>query len=165
MKRVSVAGLAVEETTRAPLVLLREDDAPHRVMPIFIGQSEATAIALEINGQTPPRPLSHDLMASLVDILDGQLEAVEVTELSGGIFIASLEVRGPGGSHRVDARPSDGIALALRLGAPLFVGEAVLDEAGTVPPVEIDEEHIDETVDEFRSFLEGLDPSEFQDPN
>lgn len=165
MKRVALAGLAVEETSGTPLVLLREEDVPHRVVPIFIGSSEATAIALEINGQTPPRPLSHDLMASLVRALDGELEAVEVTELSGGTFIASLVVRSPAGNRRVDARPSDGIALALRLGAPLFVSEAVLDEAGASDPVDMDEEDIEETVDEFRSFLEGLDPSEFEDRN
>lgn len=165
MKRVALTGLAVEERSGAPLVLLREEDPPHRVVPIFIGAPEATAIALEINGQTPPRPLSHDLMASLVETLDGELEAVEVTELSGGTFIANLALRGPAGNRRVDARPSDGIALALRLGAPLFVSEAVLDEAGAVPPPEIDEEAIEETVDEFRSFLDGLDPSEFDDRN
>lgn len=155
----------MEETSGAPLVLLREEDAPHRVVPIFIGASEATAIALEMSGQTPPRPLSHDLMASLVQTLDGQLEAVEVTELSGGTFIASLVLHGPSGDHRVDARPSDGIALALRLDAPLFVSEAVLEEAGAIEPAEMDEEDIDETVDEFRSFLDGIDPSEFEDRN
>jgi bifunctional DNase/RNase len=165
MKRVALAGLAVESTSGTPLVLLREEVAPHRVVPIFIGAPDATAIAMVINGQTPPRPLSHDLMASLVDTLDGQLEAVEVTELSGGTFIANVALHGPSGNRCVDARPSDGIALALRLGAPLFVSEAVLDEAGTVPQAEIDEADIEETVDEFRSFLQGLDPSEFGDRN
>jgi uncharacterized protein len=167
MKRVMVAGLAMEATSGVPLVVLREDDAPHRLLPIFIGGPEAAAIALAVTGQASPRPLTHDLMAALVQSLDGHLNSVEVTELREGSYLASLSVHGPAGEQRLDTRPSDAIALAVRLGAPLFVADEVLDEAGTLPAGEgevvMDDATIDQTVDEFRTFLDDIDPSQFED--
>lgn len=161
MKRVELAGLAVEESSGTPVVFLREDDEPHRLLPIFVGGPEAAAIALAVSGNVPPRPLTYDLMASLVENLAGHVDSVEVTELRDGAFLASLAIHGPAGERRLDTRPSDAIALAVRLGAPLFVAEEVLDEAGTEPTVEVDEGAIDEAVDEFRSFLDEVDASQF----
>ncbi len=170
MKRVELVGLHLEGTTGTPLVLLREDDAPHRILPIFVGASEAVAIAVALGGEQPQRPLTHDVMAALVQQLDARVDALEVTELSDGAFVASLALTGPHGQQRVDTRPSDGIALAMRVGAPLFVSEAVLDEAGAVVADDLDgdldddaldEETIDEAVAEFRTFLDDLDPADF----
>ncbi len=166
MKRVMVAGLAMEATSGVPLVVLREDDAPHRLLPIFIGGPEAAAIALAVSGQASPRPLTHDLMAALVQSLDGHLDSVEVTDLREGSYLATLSVHGPAGEQRLDTRPSDAIALAVRLGAPVFVADQVLDEAGTLPAAEgdeavMDDATIDQTVDEFRAFLDDIDPSQF----
>ena len=162
MIAVDIAGLQVEATTGAPVVLLREQEAPHRVLPIFIGGPEAAAIALALSAQTPPRPLTHDLMVSLVEQLDARVDRVEVTLLRDGVYFAELAVSGPQGAQRLDSRPSDAIALAVRVRAPLFVAEAVLDEAGAVvdmlsgqPP---DEQAIEEQVAAFRSTLESLDP-------
>ena len=118
--------------------------------------------------------MTHDLMASVVDALDGRLDAVEVTELHDGAFLANLTLSGPAGQHRIDTRPSDAIALAVRLRAPLFVAEAVLDEAGALPPAEPDDDTaaddtvaieaaIDAEVDQFRAFLDELDPTDFID--
>lgn len=159
---VDIAGLQVEATTGAPVVLLREHDAPYRVLPIFIGGPEAAAIALALSAQTPPRPLTHDLMVSLVEHLDARVDRVEVTLLRDGVYFAELSVSGPQGAQRLDSRPSDAIALAVRVHAPLFVAEAVLEEAGAVvdtpdqaPP---DEQSIEEQVAAFRSSLEKLDP-------
>jgi bifunctional DNase/RNase len=162
MREVELAALAVEASSGAPLVVLREQDEPHRLLTLFIGVPEAAAIAFGVSGETPPRPLTHDLTAALVESLGGHLDAVEVTELRDGSYVAALAVRGPAGEHRLDTRPSDGIALAVRLGAPMFVAEAVLDEAGTLPEAEIDEDAIDAAVDEFRSFLDDVDPAEFR---
>jgi bifunctional DNase/RNase len=145
-------------------VLLREHDAPHRVLPIFVGGPEAASIAVALSGQASPRPLTHDVMASLVQSLDAHVDAVEVTDLHDGAFLAAISVSGPGGGHRLDTRPSDAIALAVRLGAPLFVSDEVLDEAGTVIPEAPDDEAIDEAVAEFREFLDELDPASFADP-
>ena len=104
-------------------------------------------------------------MATLVESLDGHVDAAEVTELRDGSFLARLAVHGPAGDHYVDTRPSDAIALAMRVGAPLFVSESVLDEAGTLPAPDdedaLDTEAIDEAVEEFRSFLDDVDPSQF----
>lgn len=166
MKRVELAGLAYEAVSGSPVVVLREHDDPHRLLPIFVGGPDAAAIALAVSGQAPPRPLTHDLMVALLRSLDGRVDAVEVTEIRDGTYFSTLSVHGPGGEQRLETRPSDAIALAVRLGAPLFVAEAVLDEAGTLPHVDdvaevLDEATIDEAVDEFRSFLDEIDPSHF----
>lgn len=159
-------GIHVEATTGSPLVLLREHDEPHRLLPIFIGPNEAASIALVLGGESAPRPLSHDLMAALVGAVGAEIEAVEVTELREGTFIAALAVRTPTGELRLDTRPSDAIALAVRVGAPLYVHEDVLDEAASVPEgEELDDEAIAEAVAEFRSFLDEVDPSTFEDPD
>ncbi|HUW01017.1 MAG TPA: bifunctional nuclease family protein [Acidimicrobiales bacterium] len=168
MKLMDLVGLGIEPTTGSPVVMLREHDEPHRMLPIFVGGLEATAIGLALSGEEPPRPMTHDLMASLVQSLEGEVDAAEVTELRDGSFFARLALHGPGGDRTVDTRPSDAIALAVRIGAPVFVDEAVLDEAGSLPepgddesePV-IDEAQIDEAVEEFRSFLDDIDPAQF----
>jgi len=160
MKLVDVLGLHIETTSGAPLVLLREQDEPHRVLPIFVGGPEAASIALALSGESPPRPLTHDVMAALMESVDAYVEAVEVTDVRDGAFLAELAISGPSGGTRLDTRPSDGIALALRLGAPLFVSDAVLEEAGTVLTEEPDEDAIEEEVAEFRNLLDELDPAD-----
>lgn len=161
VRPVQILGVHLEPTSGTPLVLLREDDGPQRVLPIFVGHVEAAAIALALDGQTPPRPLTYDVMANLVLSLDGRVDRVEVTELRDGTFVAELAVTGPGGERRLDVRPSDAIALAVRVEAPVFVSDAVLDEAGTVLVEELDQEAIDAQVSEFRSLLDGFNPAEF----
>lgn len=162
VKQVELVALTVEAGSRAPLVLLREQDAPRRVLPIFVGPVEATAIALALGDDSPPRPLTHDLMVALVETAQARIERVEVTELREGTFFAELTVSGPAGERRVDSRPSDAIALAVRVDAPLYVSGAVLDEAGAVWAEAIDEAAIDEEVARFRSALEAVDPAQLQ---
>jgi hypothetical protein len=98
-------------------------------------------------------------MAALVESLDARVTAVEVTALRDGAFLAKLVVSGPSGERRLDARPSDGIALAVRSGAPLYAAEDVLGEAGTVLADQPDEEAVDRAVAEFRGYLDRLDPA------
>ncbi|HXZ61571.1 MAG TPA: bifunctional nuclease family protein [Acidimicrobiales bacterium] len=164
MRQVEIAGLGLEATSGAPLVVLRETDEPHRLLPIFVGATEAAAIGLALAGQAPTRPLAYDLMATLVETLGAHIDRVEVTELRDGAFFAELAVTGPAGDRRLDTRPSDAIALALRTHAPLFVSDAVLDDAGAVLPDTtdpIDPAAIDVEVAAFRSELEELDPEVF----
>lgn len=171
MKHVDLVGLHLEASSGAPLVLLREQDEPHRMLPIFIGGPEAASIALALSGQEPPRPVTHDLLAALLETLDLRVHHVEVTEVRNGTFVAELAVDGPGGGRRLDSRPSDAIALAVRVHAPLYVSDEVLDEAGAivseVPDDALedeapDDEVIDDEVARFRSFLDELDPGAFE---
>jgi len=164
MISVELVGIQVDPTSGAAALVLREQEAPNRLLPIMIGHADASSIAIAASGTRPPRPMTHDLMASVVDALDGHLDSVEVTELADGAFLANLTLSGPAGQRRIDTRPSDAIALAVRLQAPLFVSEAVLDEAGAVPVLDdadVDELAIDAEVDQFRAFLDELDPTDF----
>jgi uncharacterized protein len=174
VKPVDLLGVQLEPSSGSLVVLLREHDEPHRVLPLFVGGPEASAIAYGAAGAVAPRPMAHDVMASLVAQLGGQLERVEVTALEDATFHADLVVVGPTGDLRVDARPSDAIALAVRTHAPLFVSDEVMDEAGTtlveddgldddlnVDGEVLDTETIDAEVDEFREFLADIDPDDF----
>src|ERR1043166_6519998 len=109
MRHVDLMGIHVEALSGTPVLLLREDVEPHRVLPIFVGALEATAIALAATGQVPPRPLTHDLLATVVETLHARVDAVEVTGIRDGAFLAELALSGPDGNHRVDSRPSDAI--------------------------------------------------------
>ncbi|HKH88177.1 MAG TPA: bifunctional nuclease family protein [Acidimicrobiales bacterium] len=169
MRQVEITGLGVDDSTLTPVVVLREQEAPHRMLPIFVGGPEALAIGLALTGKTPARPLTHDLMADVIQSLHCRVDSAEVTELRDGAFIAELAISGPAGGRRLDTRPSDAIALALRLHAPLFVSDAVLDEAGMIPDdiePRVDGDAIDEQVADFASLLDQLDrldPADFGD--
>jgi hypothetical protein len=109
--------------------------------------------------------MTHDLMAALLKTLGAHVDSVEVTELSDGTFFAEQVLTGSKGSHRVDSRPSDAIALAVRVGAPVLVNESVLDAAGvtvrtTADEVPLDESEIEEAVGQFRRLLDELDPGD-----
>lgn len=165
MKLVDLVGIQIEATTGAPLLLLREQGAPHRVVPIFVGGPEAASIAVALSGQVPPRPFTHDLMVSLVEGLSAHIDSVEVNGMDDGTFLATISVSGPGGEQRLDTRPSDAIALAVRVDAPLFISDEVLDLVGAIVHEVPDEESIDEAVADFRDFLDGLDPADFAEPS
>lgn len=168
MTPVELMGLQVEADTGSPIVLLREAADPHRILPVFIGTPEAIAIAVGIEGATTSRPLTHDLLIDVLEGADTRLERVDVTGLENGAFHAELRLRGPGGARRVSSRPSDAIALAVRLGAPMFASETVLEEAG-LEIIEVDETtvapmsggEIDAEVEEFTSFLDAIEPADF----
>ena len=125
-----------------PVVLLRETGGA-RLLPIWIGTAEATAIARHIHDAPAPRPDTHDLAQQLIEQLEGRVERVVVSDLRGGTYYGVLYLRASGSVSEVDVRPSDGIALAVRVGAPIFVRESVLDAAGNeaeeAPQPEADE--------------------------
>ena len=146
--------MRVELPSNSPIVLLREVAGKRRVLPIFIGGPEATAIAFALDGVVTPRPMTHDLMKDLLAATGNDLTEVRITEMKDGIFYALLVF---GSGVEVSARPSDSIALALRTGSRIVCAEEVLDEAG----LEVPDEQEDE-VEKFREFLDHVSPEDFE---
>lgn len=164
MVLVRIAGLALDPRSNQPVIVLKplEEEPGHgRLLPIWIGHPEATAILLAIEGVETPRPMTHDLLQGVLESLDTYLERVEITRVDDGTFYAALVLRGEERTRFVDARPSDSIALAVRTGAPIFVSEEVMNAAAVAdePIMATDEE---EEVEAFRHFLEHVDPEDFQ---
>jgi bifunctional DNase/RNase len=153
-----LVGVRVELPTNNPIVLLREANGEHRVLPIFIGAVEATAIAFALQGVVTQRPMTHDLMRDLLGELQVTVDRIVITELREGTFFAEIEMISAGTRHAVSSRPSDAIALAARLGTPIYANETVLDEAA-VTVSEDDEDEVE--VERFREFLEGVNPEDF----
>jgi bifunctional DNase/RNase len=152
VSEMRVVGIRVELPNNQPILLLRESEGD-RYLPIWIGQSEATAIALEQQGVKPARPMTHDLMKNVITALGRELEQVRIVDLREGTFFAELVFDG---DLRVSARPTDSIALALRSGVPIHADEAVLAEAGLLIPDEQEDE-----VEKFKEFLDSVSPEDF----
>src|SRR6185503_3840218 len=128
MVRMKVAHLGLDRNSNTPVVVLKEDDG-ERTLPIWIGAPEANAIALELQGVKPERPLSHDLMKLLLTGLGGELRRVVISGLRENTYVAELLIYRGGEVFEVDARPSDSIALALRMHAPIYSNEDLLDRS------------------------------------
>lgn len=153
--------MRVEVPANTPVVVLREMSGQQRLLPIVIGSPEASSIHAALEGIEPARPLTHDLMVDVLTALQVSVVRVVITEMRDHIFFAELHVRDASGAeHHISSRPSDGLAIAARTGCPIFATEELLAEAGQVPPaVEEDDEAI---IDEFRDFLDDLNPDDFR---
>ncbi len=159
MIEMELVGVRVELPSSAPIVLLRETGPAGRLLPIFIGGPEATAIALALDHVETPRPMTHDLFKSVLDVLAVRISRVVVTKVEDKTFYAEIEFESGSGPRSVSSRPSDAIALAVRTGTAIFVEDAVLTKAGyTVPNDDGNEEHL---LEEFRSFLDDVSPEDF----
>ena len=152
MRELEVIGVRIEMPSNQPLVLLREVDGD-RYLPIWIGAVEASAIAFAQQGESTPRPLTHELLQRIIESLGQELTLVQIDDVEDGVFYATL-VFSSGAT--VSARPSDSIALALRMGTRIEAAESVLDEAGMHMPADEDAE-----VEKFREFLEDIEPEDF----
>jgi hypothetical protein len=163
MPQVRIAGVALDESGQHVLLLKPIDQLPGagRMLPIWVGALEATSILIAIEGAATPRPLAHDLMKELLTSLEATLERAEVTRIDDGTYYAELTLATPRGIRTVDARPSDAIALAARANAPMWVSDSVMDDAG-VPDLMADETEAEESVDEFKRFLNEVDPDDFR---
>lgn len=128
MVEMRVFGLTIDPQTKTPIVILREMEG-ETVLPVWVGAMEAMAVSLVLNKENLPRPLTHDLLLMTLKALRAGLVKVEITDLKDGVFFALLVLQGPGGRVRVDCRPSDAIALAMRAEAPIMVNEDVLRRA------------------------------------
>ena len=157
---MSLVGVRVEVPSNVPIVLLREIEG-QRHLPIYIGQPEATAIVYALQGLDTPRPMTHDLFTTVLAEAGVVLEQVEITELHDGTFFAEISLRRGEQTLRISSRPSDAIALAVRMDheVPILAAEAVLDEAGVL----FEPEETDTDIEEFREFLDQVSPEDFAD--
>lgn len=128
--QVDILGLSTSPSSAGAYALILKESNGKRKLPIIIGAFEAQSIALELEGMKPPRPLTHDLMKNIIDTFAVSLNEVCISELRDGTFYAKLFVEGVSETQEIDSRPSDAIALAVRFGAPIYVEEDVLQEAG-----------------------------------
>lgn len=188
-KRAEVDALAMDPNHKVPVVLLRVED-DERFVPIWIGLMEASAIMLAIEGVEVERPMTHDLLCALLQTCGGVVTRVEVTDLRDGTYFAEVTVEAGGTVHVIDSRPSDAIAVALRVDAPIFVHDRVLakvevdeqpvivedpdDADGEATAAETEEgaaepraipalsEQLDTDEDEMRKILEQLSPDDFK---
>lgn len=152
MRHMEILGVRVETPSNQPLVLLRESDGG-RLVPIWVGAIEASAIAFAHQGTETVRPLTHELMAAIISELDAELAQVNIMRVEDGVFYAELHFAS---GVVVDARPSDAIALALRSRVDVWCAESVLAEAGFEPAPEEEDE-----VAQFREFLDHIEPGDF----
>lgn len=157
---MELLGVRLELPANAPVVLLREQTGDRRVLPIYIGPEEAKSIALALEGVSTPRPMTHDLMRDLLLALGASVRRIVVTELRESTFFAEVELALNGQVHRVSSRPSDAIALAVRVEATIFASEDVLEDAANPAPEESEDQ--DQIVDEFRQFIEEVNPEDFR---
>jgi bifunctional DNase/RNase len=129
MIEMTIDSIRVSLMNYQRVVILKEKDAD-RYLPIWIGPSEADAIAVKLQDVTVPRPLTHDLLRSVIDSLGATINSIIVSELKNDTFYAKIILNVDGGQMEIDSRPSDALALAVRAGAPIYAEETVLDKAG-----------------------------------
>ena len=134
MVEMEVVGVTPEQQTNRPLVWLKDKEQPPRMfLPIAIGPFEANAICMELYNEPPPRPITYDLLKSILEGLDARVVKIHINALKEDTFYAEITLESSGTQLEIDSRPSDAIALALRVGASIYVSEEVLAKAGVVP--------------------------------
>jgi bifunctional DNase/RNase len=164
MVPVMIETLVVGIPPSPSVVVLRPLDDPAtntRVLPIWIGPTEAASIGIALEGQPRPRPMTHDFLANIVNALHVDVDRVVIDRVEGSTFFATVTLNHSGESIAVDARPSDSIALAVRTQSPLFVDEDVLNSS-SFPYLFANDTNREAAMDEFRSFLESISPEDFE---
>ena len=156
MIEVRIESIQVSLMSDHRLVVLKEINGD-RYLPIWIGQCEAEAIAIRLREVETPRPLTHDLLKNTIGELGGEVAYIVVNDLGENTFYARIAVNLGDRTVEIDARPSDSIALAVRVEAPIFVDESVMDSAGSVPEEDLGEQEEDEELSAFREFVNNLD--------
>lgn len=155
MIEVRVINVAIDIKSKMPVIVLKEKEG-EKTLPIWVGLFEAQSIALALENVRPPRPLTHDLAKSLIEKLKGKVDRIVINDLRNNTFYARILIKQNGKSIQVDSRPSDAIALALRLKVPIYIDEAVLDKvASGEGPIK------DKEIEEFKNKLRDLKPEDF----
>ena len=153
-----IYGVSFDLVGKQPIVLLKTADG-NKFLPIWIGHPEAAAILMKLQGATPPRPMTHDLVNDILGELDARILRITVTELRENTFYAQITVQRDGSELEIDSRPSDAIALAIRAEAPIYAADDVIEESA----IEFEGEEVneEEMVSEFKRFLDNVTPDEF----
>lgn len=154
---MKVKGLMIDPVSQMPIIVLKKSD-DETVLPIWVGLFEANAIAMQLENIVSPRPMTHDLICSVIDALRATVDRVEITDLRDNTFFALIHLDRAGEKLAIDARPSDAMALALRVHVPIFVAESVIQKS-----TQGDEEKGDET-ERLRRWLEQVDPEDLGKP-
>jgi uncharacterized protein len=160
---MELVGVRVEVPDNTPVLILREQTGKRRVLPIMIGNPEASAIHFALEGVLSPRPMTHDLFIDVLNSVGVTLQRVIVTEIRDHTYYAELYLQTPNGLQTVSSRPSDALALAVRAGAEIFATEELLDAVGQEAAVITEETEVtEETImDEFRDFIDTINPDDF----
>jgi bifunctional DNase/RNase len=158
MREMQIYGVSFDMVGKQPIVLLKTID-DNRFLPIWIGHPEAAAILMKLQGADTPRPMTHDLIVDMLDQVDSRCERVSVTELRDNTFFASITLSLNGSEIELDSRPSDALAIAVRLGVPIFVAEEVIEESSI--EFEQGEEDNEQVVEKFKDFLDDISPEDF----
>jgi bifunctional DNase/RNase len=165
MVEVTIDSIRVSLMSQHRVVILKDVDSD-RYLPIWIGPFEADAITIILQEQEVPRPLTHDLLKNVIHQLGGTVEQIVISELKNEVFYARIIVEANGRTLEIDSRPSDAIALAVRVRVPIYIEEAVMDKAAVQPEAEVEAEEgaggarqaeSDEKLDAFKEFLDTLD--------
>ena len=152
---MSLEGVRIELPTQRPILLLKEKEGD-RYLPIWVGAFEASAIALELSNIKTPRPMTHDLIINILRDLNVKIDTIEVCDIKDNTFYAYLNlIFTRNKTLRIDARPSDAIAIAVREKCRIFSSETVLNQAG------IRIQSIDEEIEKFKDFLDHVEPEDF----
>jgi bifunctional DNase/RNase len=157
MLKMELHSVNLDVVTNQPVVILKDEGAK-RFLPIWVGQFEATSILMEMQGVKASRPLTHDLLKSVLESFKAVVDHILINDLKEGTFYAKILLKFNGNNVEIDARPSDAIALAVRVGAPIFAEELVLERASI-----LSEEGEEEEVQRFRRFLDSVEPTDFLD--
>jgi bifunctional DNase/RNase len=151
---MKIKGLMIDPVSNMPIIILK-DDSGEEVLPIWVGIFEANAIAMQMENIISPRPMTHDLLKNVIEGLQARIRKIEITDLRDNTFFAVISLDRNGESLSIDSRPSDAMALALRVGAPIYVQRTVLDKSSN----SADDPGSNET-ERLRRWLETVDPEE-----
>ena len=158
---MNIYGVSFDIVGKQPIVLLKTAEG-NKFLPIWIGHPEAAAILMKLQGASTPRPMTHDLVTSMLSELEARVTRITVTELRDNTFYASITIQQDGSEIEIDSRPSDAIALAIRTEAPIFAADDVIAESAIeFEGEEVDEEQLEAEVVKFRSFLDDVTPDQF----
>lgn len=155
---LDLVGVKIDSPANVPVMQLREQSGERRMLGIYIGAAEASAIGFALEGRTPPRPLTHDLIVNMFESFGAHLSRVVITEMRKNTYFAELHIVHHGQTHVISCRPSDAVAIAVRAEVPIAAARDLVDEVGVV-----NDDDDEEILDEFRDFIENISPDDFQE--